>query len=230
MATADQIKNNVKGILENYYALKEARLAPRVEPDPYDKEPDKRKIRGFRQKSVDVSGDSTLEARDVGNLTRGKTRLNIVSALTKRDKVDFFKFNATENEKFGISVTTDKNVRIQLLDNKGKVIADSEAKTGDKFDNFKKAGEQALELKKGTYFIKVTRETGGRQDDNPNYAIQLSSTKYYTEDYDTTETPAAKTTYYSSNTYSTAGIGSLLTQFNGGFFDFANGSYYSKKV
>ena len=52
----------------------------------------------------------------------------------------------------------------------------------------------------------------------------------FAEDYDTTETPAPKTTYYSSNTYATAGIGTLLTQFNGGFFDFANGSYYNKKV
>jgi hypothetical protein len=230
--TLAQIQKNVTLILAEFQVnkIKNNQAAAAVAPDPYDTKTLPKNIRNFKKNSNDETNDSTLTARDVGNLTRGKTRLNIISALTKDDKVDFFKFTATEKENFGISVKTDKDVRIQILSSNGRVIADSEAKSGDKFDNFKKAGEQALQLTKGQYFIKVTRPTGASQSERPNYAIQLSSTKYFEADYDTIEKPAKKVTYASAGTQNGGGINSLLSQFNGGLFDSANGTYYNKKV
>lgn len=235
MPTVAEIQKNIATILQTYNLQKSligtsSSTTPSKPVNPlYDKDPPKN-IRGFKQGSTDVSGDSTLTARDIGKLTEGKTRLNVISALTKNDNVDFFKFDATANEKLGISVTTDKGVRIQILDSKGRVIADSEAKFGEKYDNFKKAGAQNLDITKGNYFIKVTRETGALNTVKPNYAIQVSTSKYYTEDYDTTERPASKVTYGSVGAQSGASLNDLLVQVNGNPFDFANGSYYSKKV
>ncbi len=235
MATGAEIQKNVNSIIANYYLQKAILNTPAgvngskpVNP-LYDKDPPKN-IRGYEQSSQDVSGDSTLTARDIGNLTEGKTRLNVVSALTKNDNVDFFKFTATTNEKLGIAVTTDKGVRVQILDSKGKVIADSEAKFGDKYDNFQKAGAQNLDITKGTYFLKVTRETGTLNTVKPNYAVQVSTTKYYESDYDTTETPASVVTYGSVGSQSGTSLNALLNQVYGGLFDSGNGTYYSKEV
>ncbi|NDE90523.1 MAG: hypothetical protein EB059_05210 [Alphaproteobacteria bacterium] len=229
LTPAQKIKANTDAIIKNYYLLKDLKNAPKVTPDPFDKEPPKN-IRGYKQSSTDVKNDSALNARTIGDLTKGKTRLNIISALTKDDKVDFFKFNATVDEKLGIAVTTDKGVRIQILDSKGRVFADSEAKKGILYDNFQSAGGQKLDIKKGTYYLKVTRDTGDLNTVTPNYAIQVSTTRYYEKDYDTTETPARKVSYATSGAYSAGGINDLLAQFNGGLFDSANGTYYSKKV
>ncbi len=235
MATAAEIKKSVDTILAKYYLQK---AALNIETDKksskpvnplYDKDPPKN-IRGYKQGSSDVTGDSTLTARDIGNLTEGKTRLNVISALTKNDGVDFFKFTATTDEKLGIAVTTDKGVRVQILDAKGRVIGDSEAKFGEKYENFQKAGAQNLDITKGTYFIKVTRETGTLNTVTPNYAIQISTTKYYESDYDTTETPAPRTTYASAYSQSGASLNQLLNQVYGGLFDSANGTYYNKEV
>ncbi|MBY0427754.1 MAG: hypothetical protein K2Q32_00870 [Alphaproteobacteria bacterium] len=235
MVTVAQIQKNLSTILQTYNLQKSllgssSSSTPSKPINPlYDKDPPKH-IRGYKQGSTDVTGDSTLTARDIGNLTEGKTRLNIVSALTKNDNVDFFKFTATTNEKLGIAVTTDKGVHVQILDGKGRVIADSEAKFGEKYDNFKKAGAQNLDITKGQYFLKVTRDTGALSSVKPNYAIQISSTRYYEADYDTTERPAAKVTYGSVGSLSGLSLNDLLVQVNGNPFDFANGSYYSKKV
>ena len=125
LTPAQKIKANTDAIIKNYYLLKDLKNAPKV-----------------TQSSTDVKNDSALNARTIGDLTKGKTRLNIISALTKDDKVDFFKFNATVDEKLGIAVTTDKGVRIQILDSKGRVFADSEAKKGILYDNFQSAGGQ----------------------------------------------------------------------------------------
>ena len=235
MSTAAEIKANVDSIISRYRLNKEVflletsgKFSKPVNP-LYDKDPPKN-IRGFKQGSSDTSGDSTLTARDIGNLTEGKTRLNVVSALTNNDNVDFFKFTATTNQKLGIAITTDKGVRVQILDSKGRVIGDSEAKFGDKFENFQKAGAQNLDITKGVYFVKVTRETGALNTVKPNYAVQISSTKYYTEDYDTTETPARKQTYASTNAQSGSGLNELLNQVYGGIFDSYNGKYYNKEV
>ena len=236
MATASEIKNNVTKILANYYLQKSILNTPTgvngakpVNP-LYDKEPPKN-IRGFQQESNDETGDSTLTARDIGKLIEGKTRLNVVSALTTNDKVDFFKFTATGNQKLGIAVTTDKGVRVQILDSKGRVIADSEAKFGEKYDKFQLAGAQNLDITKGNYFIKVTRDSGVVDTSvKPNYAIQVSTTKYYTEDYDTTERAAVKVNYGSVGSQSGSSLNSLLNQVYGGLFDSANGSYYNKDV
>ena len=233
MGTVAEIQSNVSKSLAQYLFQRAALNAPPSTSKPvnplYDKDPPKN-IRGYKQTSQDESGDSTLTARDIGNLTEGKTRLNVISALTKNDNVDFFKLTATTNEKLGIAVTTDKGVRVQILDSKGKVIADSEAKSGDKYDNFQKAGAQNLDITKGVYFLKVTRETGTLNTVRPNYAIQVSTTKYYESDYDTTETPAPRQTYASTYAQSGSSLNALLNQVYGGLFDSGNGTYYSKEV
>lgn len=229
MATTS-ISTNIANIIAKYYINKANLSANATPPDEFDKAPPKF-IRSFSQKSVDVQNDTLQTARNVGDLTRGKTRLNVISALTKNDLVDFFKFNATSDEKLGLAITTDKSLHVQLLKANGQVIADSETTSGDKKDNFDKLASGSLDIKKGAYFIKVTRATGLSRDERPNYAIQISTTRYYEADYDTTETPAANQLPGRSAISQGALLTSnLLSKMYSGLDSLGTGEFYNKQV
>lgn len=211
----------VSNIISSFYISLKQLKDPPVEPDPFDKPPP-RNVRGFHQDSEDVQYDSPQTARDIGSLTRGKTRLNVISALTQNDLVDFYSFKVTQNEKVGLSFTSDSGVHVQLIKPNGVIVADSEASYGEKADNYTKLGASRLELEKGTYYLKVTRPTGTDRSVKPNYAIQLSASQYYEQDYETVEKPTPKSaTYYTpAGTQSASALGGLLSLFNGNFFDF----------
>lgn len=220
--TTVSYQKQIQSILARFYFQKSLIENPLAEPDPFDKDPP-RNARSFRQTSSDTQTDSLQTARNIGTLIRGKTRLNVVSALTSNDLVDFYSFKTTKEGKLGLSVTTDKNVRIQLIAKNGNILADSEALSGtEKATNFEKLGAQKLEVDPGQYFIKVTRATGLSRSDRPNFAIQISMSKYFEEDYDTVETPAAKAAPARTTTSSTQGaLNSVLNQLGyGNLFDF----------
>lgn len=211
----------VSNILSSFYIKQKLLKDPPAEADPFDKDPP-RNIRGFHQDSEDVQADAPQTARDIGTLIRGKTRLNIVSALTQNDLVDFFSFKTAQAGKIGLSFTSDEGVHVQLIKPNGVIVADSEATLGDKADNYANLAAGRLQLDKGSYFLKVTRATGTDRSVKPNYAIQLSASRYYEQDYETVEkpTPKSATFYTPAATQSAAALGSVLTLFNGDFFDF----------
>ena len=217
MVASISVYTAVQKILNDYQVRKNALNNPPAEPDPFDKDPP-RNVPNLRQETTDTLTDTPQTARSIGDLTRGKTRLNLISALTSNDLVDFYSFNITTAGKLGMSVTTDKGVHIQLMDKSGRIIADSEQRFGNKADNFTALGHGTLQLDKGTYLIKVTRATGLSRSDKPNYALQLSMSRYFEKDYDTIEAPAAK---YAAGPLSVrAGTDSAVSQvidtFNGG--------------
>lgn len=186
--------------------------------DPYDKDPP-RDARNYRQNSTDNQVDTLQTARDIGTVIRGRTRLNVVSALTNKDLVDFYGFKTGGDGKLSISITTDKPIAVQLLSRSGEVIADSTAKNGAKAENFEKLGTGELEVEKGQYYLKVTRDVGEDRSTRPNYAIQLGMSRYFEQDYDTVETPASNSTYTAVGTQAASNMGSILGAFNGTLFD-----------
>lgn len=222
MADPVRLNNQIQFILTQFYLKKSLIENPISEPDPFDKDPP-RDARSFRQSSSDVLGDSLQTARNIGDLTRGKTRLNVVSALTRDDNVDFFRFKVTKDGELGAAITTDKDLRVQLLSRRGEIIADSEAVSGStKAENFQLLGAQKLKVTPDDYYLKVTRATSVQRSERPNYAIQLSMSRYYESDYDTIETPAARYAPASTTASSSASsLNSVLNQLGlGGLFDF----------
>jgi hypothetical protein len=180
-------------------------------------------IRSLHQDSSDTQTDTPQTARAIGDLAGGRSRLNIVSALTKGDRVDFFSFNVTTAGKAGLSIASDKGVHVQLLKRNGQIIADSEVKFGEKAQNYTDFTATKLYLEKGEYLIKVTRNTGDTLNEQPNYALQLSMGRYFTEDYETVETAAASATagLLSVGAQNAAATSTVLNQFAGGnLFDF----------
>lgn len=214
---------NVNKILDAYKASRAALSAPVEEADPYDKDPPRdADIRAYSQSTTDDVYDSLQTARNIGTLIRGESRLNIVSALTKNDLVDFYRFDVKTAGKLGISVTTDNSISIQLMRRDGTIIADSAVTNGEKADNWQKLGTGELDLTSGAYYLKITRESGVSRDLRPNYALQLSMSRYFTKDYDTVESPAAADVSVISSvaTQNASALNSVLNSLgNGSLFD-----------
>ncbi len=140
-------------------------------------------VQEFRKDVRKSSSTSSFQATDIGILARNTTRLNVVSNLAPRDPVDFYKFRVTTNGNATLGQIGDEGVRIQLQNRLGVVIADSAEDSG-KNEAYKKLKAGELELARGDYVLRVSREKGQDAKEGKNYALQLSMGGY-SQDFDT---------------------------------------------
>lgn len=141
-------------------------------------------VKEFQKEVRKSSGTSSAFATDIGILARGTTRLNVVSSLAAKDTVDFYKFKVTSKGEATLGQIGDEGVRVQLQSKLGVVIADSNKEAGKSYDNYLKLASGQLELDRGDYTLRVTRDKGVDVKDAKNYALQLSMGSY-SQDYDT---------------------------------------------
>ncbi|BAI76036.1 hypothetical protein AZL_d02100 (plasmid) [Azospirillum sp. B510] len=134
---------------------------------------------------------TTGGATDIGTLVKNVSRLNVASTLAANDKVDFYKFKATNKGELTMGQVGDDGVRIQLMNNLGRVLADSDPKSGDDYKAFKQMQAGNLTIDKGDYTIRVSRDKGQPDKDPKNYAMQLVMGNY-SKDYDTVAKQPAK--------------------------------------
>jgi len=158
-------------------------------------------VQEFEKTSQDVLYDNNATARQIGQLSLNTNRLNVISALNAKDKVDTFSFNAstTGNTKFSILVNDPSNpnpladssakVRVQIFAKGKGLVADSDAGAGTANDNYKALKNGTFNLSSGQYVIRVTRADGvDPSAKSPyNYAIQMTQGTKYTKDFTTTE-------------------------------------------
>ncbi len=144
------------------------------------------------EKSVNKSVLATTGgATDIGVLVKNSTRLNVASTLAPNDKVDFFKFKVITKGEMTLGQVGDDGVRVQLMNRLGRVMADSDPKSGDGYDAFKKLQAGNMTVDKGDYTLRVTREKGQSDKDPKNYAMQVVMGNY-SKDYDTVAKQPAK--------------------------------------
>ena len=134
---------------------------------------------------------STAGATDIGVLAKNTTRLNVASTLAANDKVDFYKFKVTTKGEMTMGQVGDDGVRVQLMNRLGRVMADSDPKSGDNYDSFKKLQAGNLTVDKGDYTLRITRDKGQSDKDPKNYALQVVMGNY-SKDYDTVAQAPAK--------------------------------------
>lgn len=158
-------------------------------------------VQEFEKTSQDVLYDNNATARQIGQLSLNQNRLNVISALNAKDKVDTFSFNAqtSGNTNFSILVNDPSNsnpladssgkVRVQIFAKGKGLVADSDAGAGTANDNYKALKNGTFNLSSGQYVIRVTRAEGNDPSaKNPyNYAIQMTQGTKYTKDFTTTE-------------------------------------------
>lgn len=141
-------------------------------------------VQEFR-KDIRKSPFNTLSAAtDIGILTRNSSRLNVISALSPTDTVDFYKFKVTHGSEVTLGQAGGENLRFQVMTRLGAVVADSNEKAGTLRENFTKMQEGTFSLDRGDYVIRVSRERGTSAKESTNYALQLRMGTY-SRDYDT---------------------------------------------
>lgn len=141
-------------------------------------------VQEFR-KDIRKSPFNTLSAAtDIGILTRNSSRLNVISALSPSDTVDFYKFKVTHSSEVTLGQAGGEGLRIQVMTRLGAVVADSNEQAGNLRENFQKMQEGSFSLNRGDYVLRVTREKGTSAKESTNYALQLRMGTY-SRDYDT---------------------------------------------
>lgn len=181
----------------------------------------------YSRVTQDIANETRIDQRFIGLLDRNRTRLNVHSALTRRDdKEDVFRFRVMRGGTvgFGGSVMKDgqpiedteeakeaaKKIRFEILDRSGRVIADSKATSGKLYENYTKALTDNLDLQTGDYYVRITRDRSVPTSTAVEYSFQLRNGTYR-EDFDTTERPPATTI---ATRTSVLGMSALAQQLN----------------
>jgi hypothetical protein len=157
-------------------------------------------VQEFQKDTRDVKFDSKATARDIGQLKQNETRLNLFSSLSNGDAVDIYRFkvSTTAETTFSILNATEEDegkLRFQILNKaSGRVVADSDAKSGDAHTTFEALRDGTFELPQGDYLLRVSRahDVGEERKAEYSYAIQMHQ-GLYSKDYDTIERAARST-------------------------------------
>jgi hypothetical protein len=158
-------------------------------------------VQEFEKTSQDVLYDNNATARQIGQLSLNSTRLNVISALGSKDKIDTFGVNVatTGNTKFSILVNDPSNsnpladssgkVRVQIFAKGKGLVADSDPSAGAANQNYKALKNGTFSMARGQYIVRVTRADGvdPQAKGTYNYAIQMTQGTKFTKDFTTTE-------------------------------------------
>ena len=173
----------------------------------------------LQRPSQDIANETRFDSRYVGNLDVGRSSIGIRSALTQGDTTDQFRFRMLNEADLSLSTAVlqptptgsdvkaesapDAATRIQLLGVGGRVVADSDPKSGSAYAAYQKlTSSDNLRLAKGDYVIKISRGPASRNNTDYNYLLSLRSGPVgqpvdpATQDtasryFETVETPAA---------------------------------------
>ncbi|MCW2243965.1 hypothetical protein [Azospirillum canadense] len=149
------------------------------------------KVQEYEQNVRKSSLNAAPFATNIGTLVKDTSRLNVFSSLAANDPADFYKFSVTSKGEVSLGRVGDSDVRIQLMDKQGKVIADSNKDSGAAYDAYKNLEKGSQTLDKGDYTLRISRDKGVAVKDDKNYGVQLRMGDY-SKDYDTVAKQPAK--------------------------------------
>jgi hypothetical protein len=144
-------------------------------------------LKAWKKTVYETPNQNNANATDIGWLRENDSRLNVVSELTKYDKQQVYKIRALTDGKFGIGSQSDKDIRVQVYDANNRVIADSKNDMGQASKNWDLIKHSNYDMKKGTYYVKVTRDSKVATDAVVHYALQMKQGSSYKNDYVTTQ-------------------------------------------
>lgn len=149
------------------------------------------KVQEYEQNVRKSSLNASAFATNIGTLVKDTSRLNVFSSLAANDPADFYKFSVTTKGEVALGRVGDADVRIQLMDKQGKIIADSNKDSGAAYDAYQNLEKGSQTLDKGDYTLRISRDKGVPAKDDKNYGVQLRMGDY-SKDYDTVAKQPAK--------------------------------------
>lgn len=146
------------------------------------------------QKNVqDVAHQTTATATTIGWLQTNVNRLNVIGKLDKNEAQQVYSFKSLDSGKVTVLQTGDTGVRMQILSQGGRVIADSKANMGVASTNFTAMQQGTFNMAAGQYYVKITRDIGTPPSQPVQYVVQAKMGTTFTNDYITQEKPAKPT-------------------------------------
>ncbi|WP_448206102.1 hypothetical protein [Azospirillum sp. sgz302134] len=149
------------------------------------------KVQQYEQNVRKSALNTAPMATNIGTLVKDTSRLNVFSSLAANDPADFYKFTVTTKGEVALGRVGDADVRIQLMDKQGKVVADSNKDAGATYDAYKKLEKGELTVDRGDYTVRIARDKDVPVKDPKNYGVQLKMGTY-SKDYDTIAKQPAK--------------------------------------
>lgn len=168
------------------------------------------KVQEYEQNVRKSALNAAPFATAIGTLVKDTSRLNVFSSLAANDPADFYKFSVTSKGEVTLGRVGDADVRIQLMDKQGKIVADSNKDSGAAYDAYKNVEKGTLTLDKGDYTLRISRDKGVAAKDEKNYGVQLRMGDY-SKDYDTIAKQPAKGDNPFQNTPKLQSLSTLLT-------------------
>ena len=150
-------------------------------------------VKGWSKAVREIPSQTAATATDIGWVRNNDSRLNVVSQMTANDKVQWFKFKALSDGKFGLGEQSDKKIRIQVYDQHNRLIGDSKANQGAASTGYTNMLHSNYGIKTGNYTIKVTRDASVDQSAVVRYAMQMKIGSKYVNDYVTTQVALTQT-------------------------------------
>ena len=162
------------------------------------------------QRAYNKVVSSTASAVNIGYLAADSSALTVLSAISPQIPADYYSFNFTSGTaiKLGLNnLTNTEDLRVQLYDNVGNVVADSGGTDTQKAAYASLTSSDGLTASTGKYYVKVSYASTSSTDVQ-NYNLQLYSGTTYSSQL----TTSALSQAYDPNLFSS--VQSTVTQGN----------------
>ena len=141
-------------------------------------------VEEFQKTNSKSSSNLKAFATEVGILVKNHSRLNVISKLREGDELDYYKFRVTGSGEAFLGQVGDEGLRVQMLSQTGRVVADSNKDAGEAKERFDRLRDGTLELEAGEYHLRVSRDEDVDKSTSLNFALQLRMGDYK-QDFDT---------------------------------------------
>ncbi|MER2520911.1 MAG: hypothetical protein ABTQ34_09560 [Bdellovibrionales bacterium] len=152
----------------------------------------------YARTAYNVLNPSISTAANIGTLKNNTTQLNVEGALTTNNPKQFYKFSL-DGEKIKLSLdnlTTSADLRVQLLNSKGTVIADNQGSTELQTAYTLAITSIGLTAQSGDYYAVVSYSINEPRANTQEYSLNLYSGTQFSESYLTTAKTQNKATTY----------------------------------
>ena len=178
---------------------------------------------------TDVSNQTMATATGIGSLLTDNSRLRVNGTLNANETAQIYSFTADDSGKSntlltGETTNSSTGLRVQLLGQGGRVLADSKSGMGAASTAYTSLQAGTYSLPKGSYYIKISRDGSIPASKAVSYVVEARMGGSYTNDYRTTEKAASTASTYNAASYASP-VSSIISDSmaSGG----ASGAVYS---
>lgn len=152
----------------------------------------------YQRTAYNVLNPSLSTAVNIGTLKKDTTQLNVEGAVTSQNPKQYYKFTLdSKNLKLSFdNITASTDLRVQILNSKGKVVADSQGSTSEQISYTLASTSIGMAADAGEYYAVVTYGKSASRVNTQKYHLNLYSGTQFSESYLTTARTQNKATTY----------------------------------